>query len=631
MENKEFDKVNGEETTAEETAFEAETVAQPEGAASESAEKKKAPVKKKKKKKNKKWADFKEKCRDLVSDKRPWHKRLITSALAAFAFTYTLFVFGPLEVFLPNMGFYTFTFSDLFKPLLMMGIAIFAGLILILFFLRGRLFNYVTTVLFSTTVCAYIQCNMMNDLSALDGSEIKWEFMTNNMLLNSAIWAAIFFLPFVVHYFNRKFWRRMVCFLSVFLVAIQSAGLVQLFILADFNYAEGSGYLSNKEAYHVSDKKNVIVFLLDRCAFSTIETTFQSYPDIKENLRDFISYDNAAGSYSRTFPSVCYLLTGVHNDYSIPVGQYFNKAWTTGQFLTDIKAAGFDSRVYTEVNYVIKNTDNAAGKIDNIGDGIIIPDTKNMIGTVMKLTMYRYAPLSMKPFFWCYTGDFESVGTAADGSKITDIHRTNDAAFYERLRNEGLTVNEESNGSFIFYHMKGSHEPFFMDENGNFSYNSTAVKQTAGNLRMILDYIKLLKEKDLYDDTTIIITADHGLTGTITKLDGPRSISLLVKYPGVNDGKPLTYNSAPVNHDNIRATVIKQLGLDYSDYGPAIDDVAEDAEVTRYFYMSAADGNPGLHRDTNLITYKIEGDINDFNNWSIVEKKPIEYPFYDAN
>ena len=179
--------------------------------------------------------------------------------------------------------------------------------------------------------------------------------------------------------------------------------------------------------------------------------------------------------------------------------------------------------------------------------------------------------------------------------------------------------------------MKGSHEPFFMDENGNFNYNSTAVKQTAGNLRMILDYIKLLKEKDLYDDTTIIITADHGLTGTITKLDGPRSISLLVKYPGVNDGKPLTYNSAPVNHDNIRATVLKQLGLDYSDYGPAIDDVAEDAEVTRYFYMSGADGNPGLHRDTNLITYKIEGDINDFNNWSIVEKKPIEYPFYDAN
>lgn len=179
--------------------------------------------------------------------------------------------------------------------------------------------------------------------------------------------------------------------------------------------------------------------------------------------------------------------------------------------------------------------------------------------------------------------------------------------------------------------MKGSHDPFQMDENGNYTPYSTAEKQTAGNLRMILDYIKLLKEKNLYDNTTIIITADHGLTGTIPKLDGPRTISLLVKYPGVNDGKPLTYNSAPVNHDNIRATILKELGIDYSAYGPAIDDVAEDAEVTRYFYMSGADGNPGFHRDHNFITYKIDGNANDFNNWTIVDKKRIEYPFYDAN
>lgn len=584
---------------------------------------------KKKKKKKSKFSEFKSKCRELVTEKRPWYKRLITGALVALAFTYTLFVFGPFEVYLANIEFYPFTFYDLLKPLVLLGIGIFAGLTLILFLLRGRLFNYVTTVIFSTTVCAYIQCNMMNSLSALDGSDIAWEFMTDTMLWNSVIWGVIFVIPFIVHYFSRKFWRKMVTFLSALLIAIQSAGLVQLLILSDFNYADG--YLSNKEIFHVSEEKNVIVFLLDRCAFTTIEKTFGIYPDIKEGLVDFISYDNAAGSYSRTFPSVCYLLTGVHNDYTEPVTNYFRKAWTTGSFLTDIKNAGYGARVYTEMNYVIKNTDFAEGKIDNIGTEEINPDSVNMLNTVLKLSMYRYSPLSMKPFFWCYTGDFESVGTAADGSKITDIHRTNDAAFYEKLRNEGLTVDEGSRGSFIFYHMKGSHEPFFMDENGNFTYSSTAEKQTAGNLRMILDYIKLLKEKDLYDNTTIIITADHGLTGTITELDYPRTISLLVKYPGVNDGKPLSYNSAPVNHDNIRSTILKELGIDYSAYGPAIDDVAEDANVTRYFYMSAADGNPGLHRDHELVTYKIEGDINDFKNWSIVERKRIEYPFYDAN
>ena len=586
-------------------------------------------VKKKKRKKKSGLAEFKSKCRELVTDKRPWYKRLICAALASLAFTYTIFVFGPLEVFLPNIGFYTFTFGDLIGPLTLLGLGIFAGLTLVLFLLRGKIFNYAVTVVFSTTVCAYIQCNMMNSLSALDGTGIAWETMTKNMLINAAIWAVIFLIPFIVHYFSRKVWRRMVTFVSALIIAVQSAGLVQLLILTDFNYA--TGYLSNKEIFNVSEEKNVIVFLLDRCAFSTLEKTFNMYPDTKEGLADFISYDNAVGSYSRTYPSVCYLLTGVHTDYSEPVMDYLKKAWTTGSFLSDIKSAGYESRVYTEVNYVIKNTANVIGKIDNVGQEVVNPDSVNILGTLLDLSLYRYTPLAMKPFFWCYTGDFEGVGTAADGSKITDIHRTNDAAFYEKLRTEGLTVDGDSKGAFIFYHMKGSHDPFQMDENGNYTPYSTAEKQTAGNLRMILDYIKLLKEKNLYDNTTIIITADHGLTGTISELDGPRTISLLVKYPGVNDGKPLTYNSAPVSHDNIRATILKELGIDYSAYGPAIDDVAEDAEVTRYFYMSGADGNPGFHRDHNFITYKIDGNANDFNNWTIVDKKRIEYPFYDAN
>lgn len=585
-----------------------------------------APVKRKKKKKS---DSFKEKCRELVRDKRPWYKRLITAALAALAFTYTVFVFGPLEVFLPNMGFYPFTFSDMITPLLLLAAAIFVGLTLVLFVFRGRLFNYLTTVVFSTTVCAYVQCNMMNNLSALDGSTIKWEQMTADMLINLAIWAVIFIIPFIVHYFNRKFWRKMVAFLSAFLIVIQTVGLVQIVVMTDFVYAEGGGYLSNKETFKVSDKKNVIMFLLDRCAYSTLAETFKAYPDTKEGLTDFVSYTNAIGSYSRTFPSVAYLLTGVKETYDVPVSTYFGTAWTEGTLLHDIKDAGYNTRLYTDVNYVIKNTDYIKDVVSNVGENRVRPDVGGMLNIMTNLSLYRYSPLTMKPFFWAYTGDFESVNTTGDAQSY-DVHTTDDARFFEKLRNNGLTVDGESNGEFIFYHMRGAHEPFFMDENGTFTYTSTAIKQTAGNLRMILHYIECLKEEGLYDDTTIIITADHGLTGTIPELDYARTISLLVKPAGETEGKPLTTNTAPVTHDNIRSYVLKALGIDYSSYEPAIDDIAEDAEVTRYFYMSGSDAIR-LHRDHNLVTYKIEGDANDFNNWTIVEKKPIEYPFYDAN
>lgn len=585
---------------------------------------------KKKKKKSKK-KSFVESCKELVRDKRPWYKRLITAALVSLAFTYTLFVFGPLEVFLPNISFYTFTFNELIGPLLIVGGSIFGALTLILFLLRGLIFNFATTVIFSTTVCAYIQCNFMNSISALDGTAIAWETMAKSMGLNTLIWGVIFIIPFVVHYFGHKLWRHFVTFVSLLLVLAQTAGLVQLVVTTDFKYADGNGYLSNEKAYHVSGKKNVIVFLLDRCDNATIDGTFDTFPALKERFTDFVRYNNAAGTYSRTFPSVIYFLTGVKTDYSEPVADYFKRAWSEGTLLPDIKNAGYETRLYTEMNYVIKNTVYVEDYVDNVKDDLAAPDVGDMLSTVFDLSMYRYTPLTMKPFFWAYSGDFETARTATDGSEVSDIHKTDDYAFYSRLREEGLTVDENSNGAFIFYHMQSSHDPYTMNENGEYDKSATVAQQTAGNLNMILDYIELLKEHGVYDDTTVIITADHGITGTRTELDFPRTITCMIKYAGENSGEPLKNSTAPINHDNIRATVVKSLGIDYSSYGPAVDDVSEDADVTRYFYMSASDKYKGLHRDYNLITYAITGDIRDFANWSIVDKKRIEYPFYDVN
>lgn len=583
--------------------------------------------------KKKKRATFKDKCLELVRDKRPWHKRLITAALASLAFVYTLFIFGVLEVYIGNMSFYTFSLGDLVPPLVLLGVGIFAAMTLLLSLLRGRIFNYITSVIFSVTVCSYIQCNVIGyDLGSLDGSAIKWELLTSDVLINLAVWAVIFFIPFVIHYFNRKIWRRVVSFVSALLILMQTAGLVKLFIGNDFVDVVANGYLSNSTIYEVAPKKNVIVFLLDRFSMLAQNNVFSEFPDIKENLAKagFTNYSNVCGSYSRTFPSVCYFLTGVKCEYDIPVGNYFKKAWTEGTFLKDIKDAGYDSKIYTEVNYVIKNTNNAEGKIDNIGESVMKPDTGSMLESMFQLSAYRYCPIALKPFFWCYTGDLEKITSHGDSAFASDIHSTDDPAFFANLKNNGISVKDDSNGSFIFYHMRGSHDPYVMDENGNRVEKAYAYQQTAGNLRMIFNYIDQLKQEGIYDDTTIIIMADHGQTGTIEHLDDMRSISLMVKPAGVSGGTAeLPYNSAPLNQDNIRSYILKSFGIDYSAYGPAIDDIDENAQITRYFYMSGSDALK-IHRDDHLVTYKIDGDINDFNNWSIEEEHKIEYPFYDA-
>ena len=593
----------------------------------------------KKKKQNKKHRmSFGDKCRDLWHDRRPWHKRLIVAALASLAFVYTLFVFGILEVYIANINFYTFAIDDLLPPTIVLAVSLLAIMTLVLFLLRGRIFNYFVTMIFSSTVCAYTQCNFLGKhMDSLDGSEIQWEGMTKNMLVNLLIWAVIFIIPFIVHYFSRKTWRRMVSFVSALLVLMQTAGLVKLVVTSDFVDVVSNGYLSNSTIYEVSPQKNVIMFLLDRFDYIWQEEIFEAYPELKDEFDDFTTYDNVCGSYSRTFPSVCYMLTGVKCEYDIPIYSYFKKAWTEGTFLKDIKDAGYQSKIYTEVNYVIKNTNNAVGKIDNIGTQVRQPNIKSMMTSMIDLSMYRYSPLAMKPFFWCYTGDLENVIESADSTVALDIHSTDDPAFYANLVSEGLSVKEDSPGSFIFYHMRGAHDPYTMDSDGSKKDSGYSAedrtKQILGNFKMIRQYMDDLKELGLYDDTTIIITADHGRTGYFSRLSEDyscptRQISLMVKPAGASDGQPMKYDSRPLTQDNIRATVLKALNIDHSGYGRAIDEVPLDDTEPRYFYMNSSEG---YFRDKELVTYKIVGDIKDVDNWSIESVKEIEYPFYDAN
>ena len=80
---------------------------------------------------------------------------------------------------------------------------------------------------------------------------------------------------------------------------------------------------------------------------------------------------------------------------------------------------------------------------------------------------------------------------------------------------------------------------------------------------------------------------------------------------------------------NLHKTFLRSMGISYEDDGiRAIEDIGEDEEMTRYFYMSGSN-KTGTNRDTNLVTYEIKGDANDFSNWKKVKTEKMQYPFYD--
>lgn len=601
-----------------------------------------APKKRKKKKK----ASFREKLMELWQDKRKFRVRLLTALAAAAALVFTFFIFGPFEIYITNMAFFAFPIRMLIGPVLLAGVIMIAVIAGILILLKGKIYNYAVSFVFSLTLAGYLQGNFFNiDHGSLDGASIVWQNFRGAAMWGMLLWAVIFIAPLALQYFSRKIWRRTVTLLSLILMGAQLVALISIAMPeirnGAFHTASDSGYLSRDGIYTVSEQKNVVVFMLDR--FDKEYADHQLYgdpscgkaadPEIREGLKGFTYYENFTGSYTRTYPSVAYLLTGIKTDYSMPYMDYLEMAWAEGTFLSDIKNAGYDCRIYSDVTYMGGKAEFLQEEADNaVSSAGNIPGSK-ILSAMYTLSAYRYLPEIMKPYYHTYTGDLSYDYLYGDSEGHTP-YGINDLYFRQQLLEQGLTVDESSKGTFLFYHLNGSHDPFTMDGNGNSASFSNfyegRFEQTRGNLKTVFAYIDMLKEMGVYDDTTIIITADHGETGTYTELPSDRVLSLFIKPAGADAEAELQFSQKQICQDNLRASISSYFGLADKYGNRTIESIGETEEMVRYFWMNGSD-KMKQHRDTNLVTYKITGDANDFSNWELISKDPINHPFYDAN
>ena len=596
-----------------------------------------------------------EKLAFLWRDKRNWKQRLFNALPVSFAVAYTFCLFQPLEVFVKNNSFLPFGIRTLTPPLIFLALGVFAALGALLTLVRGKIHNALVSLSVGFLVCGYLQCNLFNiDHGTLDGADVAWHDYRVKTILNLALWVILILLPFLVHYLFPKIWKYAVRGIAGLLFVAQTVALIVMLLTSDSLYDNSqNGYLKREGIYDVSENNNVVVFLLDRFDNKYADAILEAEPELENKLGGFTFYENFVGSYSRTYPSVAYLLTGVRTDYSVQPREYLENAFTTSPFLAALRENKIDARIYTDVPYTIGNAEWLIGTVENAAPPMELPPKGRILSAMMILSSYRWTPEALKPYFHYYTNDYFTYIYDDPDAKY-DVYSSDDVRFRADLVRDGLTVKDTA-ATYLFYHLSGSHEPYYMDAAGNRTTFPTdkegkregLLQQTRGDIGTLLIYIDKLKEAGLYDKTTIIVTADHGRTGTITDLEhadeienvltgepdtGERVPVLMIKPAGEDTTVPLRRSQKQLSHENLCPTILEALGLDHTAVGRSVDDIGEDEEVVRYFYMNGAKANrTTASRDWNLITYKITGDANDFANWERIDVKRIEYPYYDSS
>lgn len=563
-----------------------------------------------------------EKLAALWKDKRSYPKRLLLALIVSFAAAFTFLFFGPVEITASSASSLNFTLASVTPILAVVCAVSTVVLAAILALLRGKIFNYVVTGVFSLTLCGYIQGNILNgSLGALTGDAILWQTKKLSLLLNLLVWLILFLIPYLVLYFSKKIWKNALRFVSLALVLMQGVALITI--------AAGGAFATTKERHNIlttddmfsySTNGNTLIFVLDRLDYDFIEDILSENEDFFSPLTGFTQYTNAISELARTKPAINYMLTG-RDDliYQLPQEEYFEKSWENGDknILRELHESEFQVDLYTEIACMLGQGDSTMGYVDNLQTQNARLNYPGVVKQLAFLSAYRYTPVALKPFFWCYTDDVNKGSFQNSKEYILDevSYKDGIAGFH----------TQDSAGAFKLYHFNGSHPPYYVDENGRHDSRGTSSRaQTKGNFNILFEAFAKMKEMGIYENTSIIITADHGdpIADDLPVQKATR-IGFFYKPAGASE-EPLRLSNAPVSLRNIPATVAKSAGLDYEKYGVPIDEVPEDAEVVRTFYKSVMEAS----HEKEIYVYEILGDAADFNNWKNIEVRPAPNYYY---
>ena len=516
-------------------------------------------------------------------------------------------LFLPNELYLTNMDEFTNPYVSFFLSLLSGAIVI--GLVIVLLavvVLSVKTFDLFKLLLFGIVLMNYLQYIILNGkLELLNGNEQEWA--TATCITNLCLWIAVIVIVTLIG-IKKKNVIKLYNGICLYICLIQLITLGFMCLTSEFDNGSQKAGVTNYNSLKLSDGDNIVVFVLDNFDNKWFQELKAADEAFTAPLNDFCFYDNVTSQFAHTSTAIPFLLTGVEWSEEIAEG-YVHIAYERSNFLTDIKEGNFDVGVYTHGGYL---ADKEFNNLSNYGQEIVRKsNVLKTISVMWKCSMYKTMPFIVKGSYMYYT---DEINDMVEKQGTWDID--NDIPFYESLIKEGLSVSDEFENAFRFYHMRGAHSPYYLSEDMQYDKAGRSVSregQERGCLKIVYEYLEQLKALGLYDSATIIITADHG-RGVAYDHDKNMpempSMPILLVKEAFQKNEKMQINHAPVTQKEILPTIIRTIGKDYSAYGNCLDEILSDYKRERS-YIS-------IYKNY-IIQYAINGDANDIRNWSTIK------------
>lgn len=578
-------------------------------------------------------------------------KNELTILLISLAFSFTLFFFAPLDVFIGNQKDFIVGFGRVFPPMLITAVAAAAALFILqnlMLLIHEVAYIILSRFAFGLLLAGYVQMLFLNGkMTSFTGDAYHYTDNKAATILNMALFVVLTFLPMflsVAAINNPKnkvlnfSGGKIVPYMCALFFLMQLAGTGTSIISADFgkykkNY---TSYLSYEPAMSLSKEENIVVFLVDRMDGDWMDKAVERYPELKEKFEGFTYYRNNISHNTQTFPSVPQMLTNYMYE-GTEWADYVSKAWDGDTVPKNLKENGYNVNLlidnlttYSSVAQLKDQCDNIRQcEEDNIdynytGKGGIVP-------SMTRISLAKLSPYALKSLYTVGMGanlssEFIKYKTVMEDRMPMATDVESDLRYNDYIRSHSLNADSEKK-VFSYTHLNGAHNRSerlvaLFDETGTEPIER--VETLRGDLEIVFYYMEQMKELGVYDNSTIIILGDHGRPPVEIEqsgkkyLESPIMTSLLIKTKNADRASLQIDSEAELSNDFFPASILEYAGIDHEKFGYSYNDViTQDLHPARYLQTYDFQGYGRLEAKT---LYKIMGDARDFDNWEVKEK-----------
>lgn len=447
----------------------------------------------------------------------------VLSAVVALFFTFVI----PLQTFLSSRDMFDFSAGDVsFAALpftILTALVLFAVLAVSGKFIGRSLHVIVTAVL----LCGYFETGIFSaGLPPLNG-DLHAFANPFRVAIDSALLGVVFLVVVGLYKWIKPFFH----WVALGVLVMSGASLFDAVKPVEGDTASSGlskGFCPQYDvvkSLRFSPNRNVVLLILDTFRASMASEALRRCPGLKSHFNGFTVYENNLSMHETTCRALPALMTGKFLPKDMSTSDFENTMFGPDSLLNPYVDAGC-SVYFSDQLLSYGYTNRRLGDFSKISSGLnktgnVFYRNSNGIPyiTLLDTVRFRFAPYKFK----CGI-----LGKACvDAMVKSSANGTHEEVFYEDQLYKGLILNPvavETNAALTVLHTSGVHGPIYLDANGKRlatpsqdieDYNEYSVyvlKQVAA----LMDHFR---KAGIYDKSTIVIAADHGLDD-VNRKDG---------------------------------------------------------------------------------------------------------------